>query len=345
LLKKDLKQLIGLLHIVNAALMNVDLTVIVANNFLFGMTGGQQSSLTPEHFVTLTTPFGSMNPALDICAIADASKAGFIARKTSTDKDLTESIAKAIAHDGFSIIEVLELCTEHATKRNELKGNMLAKLAEAEGHKLGIIKDSSERKEFSLKYADDVESHISEMKAPKFIEPVADHNLIKPMGIVISGSAGERVQSSAGLLCEAALNCGLNTTQKNDNPVTQGSGFSLSEIIISPEEICYTGVDNASVVIIASEEGLKELTSQNIFHRADDKTVFIVDESVTKYIKGYNIISLPLRKSCGGEKAALGAIDYFIRKYNPIPHEKFKKIIEKRNGEYEKIFKKDFYLL
>lgn len=337
--------MIGLLHIVNAALMNVDLTVIVANNFLFGMTGGQQSSLTPEHFKTQTTPFGSMNPALDICAIADASKAGYIARKTSTDKDLTETIANAVSHDGFSIVEVLELCTEHATKRNELKGNMLVKMAEAEGHKLGIIKESRDRKEFSLKYADDVESHISEMKPPKLIEPETDHNLSFPLGIVISGSAGERVQSSAGLLCETAVNCGLEATQKSDNPVTQGSGFSLSEVIISPDEINYTGVDNAAFVIIASEEGLKELVSQDIFHRADERTVFIVDESVTKYIKGYNIVSLPLRKTCGGEKAALGALDYLVRKFTPFPHERFKKIIEKRNGEYEKIFKKDYYSL
>jgi len=337
--------MIGLLHIVNAALMNVDVTVIVANNFLFGMTGGQQSSLTPEHFVTQTTPFGSMNPALDICAIADASKAGFIARKTSTDKDLTESIAKAIAHDGFSIIEILELCTEHATKHNELKGNMLAKMAEAEGHKLGIIKDSNVRKEFSLKYTEDIESHIPEMKPPKLSEPVTEHYLTKPWSIVISGNAGERVQSSTGLLCEAAINCGLQTTQKNDNPITQGSGFSLSEVIISPDEINYTGVDNASFVIIVSEEGLKELDSQDIFHRADDKTVFIVDEAISKYIRGYNIVSLPLRKTCGGEKAALGAIDYLVRKFNPFPHERFKKVIEKRNGEYDKIFKKNYYSL
>jgi len=337
--------MIGLLHIVNAALMNVDLTVIVANNFLFGMTGGQQSSLTPENFKTQTTPFGSMNPSLDICAIADASKAGFIARKTSTDKDLMDVFSKAISHDGFAIVEVLELCTEHATKLNELKGYMLAKISEDEGHKLGILKDDEIRFEFSNKYFQDVQSHEKEMKPPGYIEPVTQHNLDEQVSIVISGSAGERVQSSGGLLCYAALSCGLETTQKNDNPITQGSGFSLSEIILSPDEINYTGVDNASFVIIVSEEGLKELVSQDIFHRADDKTVFIVDESITKYIKGYNIISLPFRKSCGGEKAALGALDYLVRKYNPFPHEIFKKIIEKRYGDYEKIFKKEYYSL
>jgi len=337
--------MIGLLHIVNAALINVDVTVIVANNFLFGMTGGQQSSLTPEHFVTQTSPFGTLVPALDICAVADASKAGYIARKTSTDKDLTDTIAWAIAHNGFSIIEVLELCTEHATKRNELKGNMLTRLAEAEGHKMGIIKESVERKEFSRKYADEMKKHKSKIKHPLLIEPVPEHNLSKPAGIIVAGSAGERVQSSAGMLCVAAVNCGLYTTQKNDNPVTQGSGFSLSEVIISPDEIYYTGVDKASYVIVVSEEGYRELLEQKIFDRVNNETTFIVDESISFSNNGFNIVTLPLRKTCSGEKAALGAIDYLVKKYNPFPHERFKVTVEKKYEKYEDVFKKEYYEL
>ncbi|MBZ0201384.1 MAG: hypothetical protein K8I03_00045 [Ignavibacteria bacterium] len=334
--------MIGLLHIVNAALMNVDVTVIIANNFLFGMTGGQQSSLTPEHFVTLTTPFGSMNPSLDICRIADASKGGFIARKIATDKDLTDVMAKAISFDGFSLVEVLELCTEHGTKRNDLKGGMLAQMAEHEGHELGIIKENSLRKEFSRKYESDVQSHTGEIKQPAFIEQESLHNLTKAAGIIISGSAGERVQSSAAMLCEAAVRCGLNTTQKNDNPVTQGSGFSLSEVILSPDEINYTGVSRASYVIISSEAGLKELKAQNIFKRIDNDTVIITDESIELSNNGYNVISLPLRKACGADKATLGAVDYAIRMYGLFPHEVFKKVIEKKFGQYETIFKKEF---
>lgn len=335
--------MIGLLHIVNAALMNVDVTVIVANNFLFGMTGGQTSSLTPEHFNTITSPFGSMNPSLDICKIADASKAGFIARKTATDKDLTDVISQAIAFDGFSIVEVLELCTEHGTKRNELKGNMLAQKAEEEGHDIGVIKNNTSRPEFSDKYETDVNSHKGDIKPLKFINPEFDHNLKKPNEIVLSGSAGERVQSTAAMLCEAALMCGLEVTQKNDNPVTQGSGFSLSEVIISPEEINYTGVASADYVVIVSENGLKEMKSQDIYNRINDKTVFVIDESLTMHKEGLNVIQLPLRKLCGGDKAAVGAIDYIIRKFEPFQHEAFKKLLEKRFGEYGGVFKKDYY--
>jgi pyruvate/2-oxoacid:ferredoxin oxidoreductase beta subunit len=337
--------MIGLLHIVNAALMNADVTVIVANNFLFGMTGGQTSSLTPEHFNTITSPFGSMNPSLDICRIADASKAGFIARKTATDKDLTSTIADAIAFSGFSIVEVLELCTEHGTKRNDLKGNMLAQIADAEGHELGIIKNNPIRKEFSLKYHDDVQVHKGEIKPLKFVEPLDNYNIKKPFGFVIAGSAGERVQSSAGMLCEASITSGLNVTQKNDNPVTQGSGFSLSEVIISPDEINYTGVSSADYVIVVSENGLKEIIGQDIFNRIHEKTLFVIDESIQLPKEGLNVLSLPLRKHCGGDKAALGAIDYIIRKFEPFPHKIFTGIIAKKFGEYGKIFRQEYYEL
>ena len=337
--------MIGLLHIVNAALMNVDVTVIVANNFLFGMTGGQTSSLTPEHFNTITSPFGSMNPSLDICKIADASKAGFIARKSATDKDLTEVLSEAIDFNGFSIVEVLELCTEHGTKRNELKGNMLVQIAESEGHEMGIIKNSTIRPEFSKKYEQDVQSHSGEIKPLKFVNPVNCHNLKKQNGFIIAGSAGEKVQSSAAMFCEASINCGLETTQKNDNPVTQGSGFSLSEVIISPEEINYTGVASADYVIAVSESGLKELTAQDVYNRINDKTIFVVDESIEVQKGKLNILSLPLRKHCGADKAAIGAIDYIVRKFEPFPHDKFKVLLEKRFGEYGKIFKDGYYKL
>jgi len=337
--------MIGLLHIVNAALMNVDVTVIVANNFLFGMTGGQTSSLTPEHFNTITSPFGSMNPSLDICQIADASKAGFIARKTATDKDLTETISEAITFNGFAIVEVLELCTEHGTKRNEIKGNMLAKMAEDEGHEIGVIKNSHARPEFSKKYETDVHSHKGDIKPLKYISPQFNHDLRSPNEIIISGSAGERVQSTAAMFTEAALMCGLHVTQKNDNPVTQGSGFSLSEVIISAQEINFTGVSSADYVVVVSENGLKEIQGQDIFNRINEKTVFIIDETLTIEKKGLNLVVLPLRRLCGSDKAAVGAVDYVIRKFEPFPHEPFKQLLEKRFGEYGKIFKEEFYNL
>ena len=51
--------MIGLLHLVHAAQLNVDVTVLLHNNFMFGMTGGQHSALSPSNWVTATTPDGN----------------------------------------------------------------------------------------------------------------------------------------------------------------------------------------------------------------------------------------------------------------------------------------------
>jgi len=335
--------MIGLLHIVNTALLNTDVTVLIADNFLFGMTGGQQSSFSPIDFITQTTPQGNIVPPLDICSVAISAKAEFVARKIASDKDLTDVFAAAISHDGFSIVEVLELCTEHATTKNELKGSELINIAEVHGHTLGIIKSDDSRIEFGKNY---VGKYHSEQKSVKpkdsGIEIEAKNNLTKPISFFISGSAGEKVQSAAAMLCESAVRCGLFSSQKNDNPVTQGSGFSLSEVIISPEEILYTGAENPSVVVLASEEGLKEAIAQKVFDRVTVESIIIADESLTLPECKGEVVKLSLRKSCGAYKAALGAIDYFVTHKNPFPVEVLHKLIEKKFGSYESFYKEKF---
>lgn len=336
--------MIGLLHIVNAALLNTDVTVLVANNFLFGMTGGQQSSFSPIDFITQTTPQGNIIPPLDICSVAVSAKAGYVARKIASDKDLSDAIAEAINYDGFSLVEVLELCTEHATTKNELKGTDLAKIADINGHQLGLIHNDNSRVEFGKEYS---EKYLTQIKgfrlSDNIITQTDKHNLTSQISFFISGSAGEKVQSAAAILCEAAVRCGLFTSQKNDNPVTQGSGFSLSEVIISPEEIFFTGAEKPSVVILVSHEGLKEAIAQKVFERISEDSIIIADESLELPETNSKVIKLSLRKSCGAFKAALGAIDYYISNFNPFPGNVLHKIIEKKFGNYESFYREKFF--
>ncbi len=116
--------MIGLLHLVHAAQLNVDVTVLVHNNFLFGMTGGQHSAFTPLNWITATTPEGNCIPPLDLLALLRAAHAGFLARQFATDSNLDEVIAEAIAFPGFSLVEILEICTGYGT-RNKATGNAL----------------------------------------------------------------------------------------------------------------------------------------------------------------------------------------------------------------------------
>ncbi len=343
--------MIGLLHIVNAALLNTDVTVLVADNFLFGMTGGQQSAFSPINFVTQTSPFGNIIPPLDLCKVAISSKAQFVARKISTDKDLVDVIAEAISFEGFSLVEILELCTEYAVEKNKLKGTDLPEIALEHGHQLGLLINEKLRPEFSKIYSEKFMDKPFEFNLFSQFLSTENVNLDQDkfqskfgesqLEIIIAGSAGEKVQSSAALLCQSAALNGLFTTQKNDNPVTQGSGFSLSEVIISPQEIFYTGVDKPFAIIIVSNDGLNELRSQNYFEKITSDTILIFDESLNMPVLTSKMYKLPLRKSCGPDKAALGGIDFLLNLTQPFQIETFKNLIQKRFGSYENLYKED----
>lgn len=312
--------MIGLLHIVNAALLNTDVTVIVANNFLFGMTGGQQSSFSPLEFITQTSPEGTIVPPLDICKTVTASRAEFVARTVSSDKNLTDIIADAINHNGFSLVEILELCTEHATTKNDLKGNKLKSIAEEAGEELGIIASSSNRKEFSDAYREKVNPNGKDFSLfTGFIQQLDDNSktikIEKQTGFIIAGSAGEKVQSSAAKLCRLAAAHGYFTSQKNDNPVTQGSGFSLAEVIISPQEINFTGVDNPDVLVIVSRDGLEEVKRQSIFKRVHKETKIYIDDTLELDELSCKVIKNDFR-SGGAVNAAWNGIEFALNEFS-----------------------------
>lgn len=102
---------IGGNHFLHAARRNIDLTVIMVNNQIYGMTGGQVAPTTPSLAKTKTTPFGNPEAPLDACALAISAGATFVARWTTAHpRQLQRAIADAIRHNGFSFVEVLSQC-------------------------------------------------------------------------------------------------------------------------------------------------------------------------------------------------------------------------------------------
>ena len=69
---------LGIQHLIEAAKLNLNITVLLHNNFVYGMTGGQNSSFTPEDFRTATTMSGNLTPALHIANLLEASHASYI---------------------------------------------------------------------------------------------------------------------------------------------------------------------------------------------------------------------------------------------------------------------------
>ena len=111
---------IGGNHFIHAARRNIDLTAIVFNNSVYGMTGGQYSPLTARGSMTATSPLGHLEPPFDLCALAIASGATYVARGTVYHtQELVNLIAKGIAHRGFSLVEVLTPCPVQFGRRNE----------------------------------------------------------------------------------------------------------------------------------------------------------------------------------------------------------------------------------
>jgi 2-oxoglutarate ferredoxin oxidoreductase subunit beta len=112
---------IGGNHLIHAGRRNLDITCLMLNNEVYGMTGGQVSPTTSMERYTTTTPGGNLEPAFDACALATAAGAGLVGREvtlqTPTLKDL---IKTAIGHPGFAFVEVISDCTEIYGRKNEL---------------------------------------------------------------------------------------------------------------------------------------------------------------------------------------------------------------------------------
>ena len=301
--------MIGLLHLVHAAQLNVDVTVLLHNNFLFGMTGGQHSALTPIDFVTATTPEGNYTPPLDLVALLRSAHAGFLARKFATDSDLDAAIEEAIAYPGFALVEILELCTAYGTRLNELTGAKLKEIAVRQGYQVERMEASLERPSFREIFRHQQhDSHAPKSGKPEAIQFGEGASLTREVRLVLAGSAGERVQSAASLFCRAALAAGLYTTQKNDNPVTQGSGFSLAEVCVSPQPIEYTGMECPDVVIAASNEGLRELQANGTLARSQPGTLVLLDDELEVSSLQGRVLRVPLRRTASPPAKTAGKL-------------------------------------
>jgi len=102
---------IGLSHFVHAARRNTDILVVMGNNMVYGMTGGQVAPTTPFHTRTTTSPYGSFEHPIDAAKLAIAAGAAYSARWTTAHlTELKESFKKALPMKGFRFVEVVTHC-------------------------------------------------------------------------------------------------------------------------------------------------------------------------------------------------------------------------------------------
>ncbi len=113
---------IGGNHFIHSARRNIDLTAIVVNNFNYGMTGGQVSGTTPFDHFTTTTSWGNPERGFDICELAMAAGANYVARATTYHGfEMQANFREALQKKGFSVVEAFSPCPTHYGKHNDMK--------------------------------------------------------------------------------------------------------------------------------------------------------------------------------------------------------------------------------
>jgi 2-oxoglutarate ferredoxin oxidoreductase subunit beta len=252
---------IGGTHLLNVARRNIGITLIVANNFNYGMTGGQHSVTTPNRGITSTTPWGNLEGPIDLCGTAGAAGAAWVYRATAFDADLADVLAGAIEQPGFAMVDVWELCTAYYVLRNQLGKKDLLGLLDAQGLERGLLVDRP-RPEYSARYREVCRTARQSIRTKPPIEPSHPHGLQRQTGIVLAGSAGQKIRSTATLFAEGAIFAGLQATQKDDYPITVQTGHSVSEIVVSPERIDYAGIDAPDFLAVLSAEGLARVRAR-----------------------------------------------------------------------------------
>ncbi len=112
---------IGGNHFIHAARRNMDILVILVNNFIYGMTGGQNAPTTPLTARSSTMPFGNFERPFNLPHLAASCGASFVSRWTCLHiRRLTKCIRMALRHKGFRFIEVIAPCSTLYARLNRL---------------------------------------------------------------------------------------------------------------------------------------------------------------------------------------------------------------------------------
>ena len=116
---------IGGNHTIHACRRNIDMTMIIINNFIYGLTNSQTSPTTPKGMWTVSQKAGNIDPTFDTCDLAIASGASFVARESMLDpKKLEKVLIKSMEHKGFSMMEVLSNCHINLGRKNKMVSAM-----------------------------------------------------------------------------------------------------------------------------------------------------------------------------------------------------------------------------
>ncbi len=116
---------IGGNHTIHGCRRNIDISLILINNFIYGLTNSQTSPTTPQGMWTVSQKAGNIDPTFDGCKLAIAAGASFVARENVTEpRKLEKVILEGLKHRGFSFIEALSNCHINLGRKNKMNSAM-----------------------------------------------------------------------------------------------------------------------------------------------------------------------------------------------------------------------------
>ncbi len=116
---------IGGNHTIHGCRRNIDINMIVINNFIYGLTNSQTSPTTPQGMWTVSQKAGNIDPTFNASNLAIAAGASFVARESMLDpKKLERVLVKGFQHRGFSFLEVLSNCHINLGRKNKMQSAM-----------------------------------------------------------------------------------------------------------------------------------------------------------------------------------------------------------------------------
>lgn len=152
----------------------------------------------------------------------------------------------------------------------------------------------------------------------------------------LSGTAGEGVQSAASIFSKAGMRCGLEVTKKGSYPVTVGVGFSASNLILSPENIQYTGAPKPDVILVTSEDGLK--FANKFIANVGEESMLIIDGTLEVPETKAKVITHNFREHFGGRNACIVGLYEYLRQTGIIPMDALhKQFLSSKMGANEKL--------
>ena len=205
---------IGGAHLLSTCRRNIDVTLLILNNFNYGMTGGQFSATTPSEAQVGSGFLNQIEKPMDPCRVMQAAGAAYVSRASAYQKDLADKMQQAIQFEGFAAMDIWGICPGRYTRHNPTTFKTIQAALDDLPVFDGPIPENM-RAEYG-RYYRQIASQQKPAQPPRAVEKKFTPLIDDRKGILILGSAGQRIITAGEILCLAGLTAGLHASQKND---------------------------------------------------------------------------------------------------------------------------------